>query len=231
MNVKCPHCHAVHFKCEKLEKSSNASPRFRVCCLLGQINLPALSDPPHVLHCLFTSSIPHAQKFKDGIHQYNMAFAFTSVIVKVNDSILEGHGPYSFRMHGVLYHKMGALHPHCPNFDYVLMGKLQDMLNTNNPFFPLYKQAYQIMHDSPPELQQNLQMEIVLQQDEDHHRYNLSTVDEVTAIISGIGEEDVNCNGDTVLHYKHGGLCNITHLHPLYTPLHYGLLFPNGDQG
>ena len=68
------------------------------------------------------------------------------------------------------------------------------MLNANNPLVPLYKQAYKIMHDSPPELQQNLQMAIVLQQGEDHHRYNLTTIDEVTVIISGIGEEDVNCN-------------------------------------
>ena len=111
-----------------------------------------------------------------------MAFAFTSVTVKVNDSILKGCGPYSFRMHGALYHKLGALHPldgccpyysqlyiydqqaalaacnYCnPNLDHVLMGELQDMLNANNPLVPLYKQGYEIMHDSPPKLQQNLQ--------------------------------------------------------------------------
>ena len=111
------------------------------------------------------------------------------------------------------------------------MGKLQDMLNANNPLVPLYKQAYEIMHDSPPELQQNLQMAIFLQQWEDHCRYNLPTVDEVATIIPGTGEEDVDCNRDIVLHYKHGGLCNITHLHPLYAPLHYVPLFPNSDQG
>jgi hypothetical protein len=96
---------------------------------------------------------------------------------------------------------------------------------------PLYKQAYEIMHDSPAELQQNLQMAIVLQQGEDRRRYNLPTVDEVAAIIPGTGEEDVDCNRDIVLRYKHGGLRNITYLHPLYAPLHYVLLFPNGDQG
>ena len=73
-------------------------------------------------------------------------------------------------------------------------------------------------------------MAIVLQQGEDRRRYNLPTVDEVAAIIPGTGEEDINCNRDIVLRYKHGGLCNITNLHPLYTPLHYVLLFSNSGQ-
>ena len=118
-----------------------------------------------------------------------------------------------------------------PNLDHVLMGELQDMLNANNPFVPLYKQAYQVMHESPAESQHNLQMTIVLEQGDDHRRYNLPTVDEVAAIIPGTGEEDVDHNRDIVLRYKHGGIKPISHLHPLYAPLHYVMLFPKGDQG
>jgi len=111
------------------------------------------------------------------------------------------------------------------------MGELQDMLITNNPFVPLYKQAYQVMRDSPAESEPNLQMTIVLEQGADHRRYNLPTVDEVAAIIPGTGEENVDLHRDIVLRYKHGGIRNISHLHPLYHPLHYVLLFPKGDQG
>ena len=111
------------------------------------------------------------------------------------------------------------------------MAEYQQMLIANNPFVPLYKHAYQIMHESPPELQSSLQMSLVLQQGDDHCQYNLPTIDEIAAIIPGIGEEDVDHNRDIVLHYKHGGLCNISHLHPHYAPLHYVLLFPNGNQG
>jgi hypothetical protein len=117
-----------------------------------------------------------------------------------------------------------------PNLDHVLMSDLQEMLDANNPFIPLYKQAYQIMHESLDQ-QDNIQMGIVLQQGDDCHRYNLPTVDEVAAIIPGMGEEDIDYNRDIVLHYKHGGLKNISHLHPCYAPLHYILLFPKGDQG
>jgi hypothetical protein len=41
------------------------------------------------------------------------------------------------------------------------MAELQNMLNTNNPFVPLYKQAYQIMNECSPEVQNNLQMTII----------------------------------------------------------------------
>ena len=118
-----------------------------------------------------------------------------------------------------------------PNLDHVTMGELQDMLIANNPFVPLYKQAYQVMCDSPDESQPNLQMTIVLEQGADRRRYNLPTVDEVAAIIPGTGEEDINHHRDIVLRYKDGNTKHISHIHPLYHPLHYVLLFPKGDQG
>ena len=40
----------------------------------------------------------------------------------------------------------------------------------------------------------------------------------IAAIIPGTGEEDVDHNRVIVLYYKHGGLCNINHLHPHYAP-------------
>jgi hypothetical protein len=129
-------------------------------------------------------------------------------------------------------HTALATHNSCnPNLDHVLVGELQDMLNTNNPFVPLYKQAYQIMRESPAESKPNLQMTIVLEQEADCRWYNLPTIDEVAAIIPGTGEENVDYKRDIVLHYKHGGTKPISHLHPLYHPLHYVMLFPMGDQG
>ena len=125
-------------------------------------------------------------------------------------SINHDRGPYSFRMHGEMYHKMGALVPQHgqqpvyvqlyiynnqaaltahnnrnSNLDPFHIGELQDMLISNNPFVPLYKQACQIMQETPPELQSNLQMTLVLQQGDNHRQYNLPTVDEVAAIIPG----------------------------------------------
>ena len=78
------------------------------------------------------------------------------------------------------------------------MGELQDMLIANNPFV--------IMQETPPELQSHLQMTLMLQQADNHQRYNLPTVDEVAAIIPGTGEEDIDYNRDIVMCYNHGGL-------------------------
>jgi hypothetical protein len=217
MSIQCPDCHAMHFKSERLTKSSNIHPKFGVCCLQGQVQLPSFSNSPDVLHHLFTSSTPHAQKFRESIRQYNSAFAFTSLAVDVDHTVLSGRGPYSFRIHGGLYHKMEALHAQegrppsyaqlyiydeqaalaarnnrNSNLDHVLMAELQDMLNANNPFIPLYKQAYQIMNECFPDIQSNLQMDIVLQPGDDCRHYNLPTVDEVATIIPGTREEDVD---------------------------------------
>ena len=181
MSIQCADCHALHFKSEKLSHSSNAHPKFGICCLQGQIQLPPLFEHPNLLHHLLTSSTPRATKFCENIHQYNIAFTFTSVAVDIDDSVLDGRDPYSFCIHSDLYQKMGMLHPPnwCApsyaqlyiydeqvalaicnnrngNLDHVTMAKLQEMLNANNPFVPLYKQAYQIVQETPPDMQDNV---------------------------------------------------------------------------
>ena len=110
-----------------------------------------------------------------------MAFSFTSIVVEVDNKIMNDQGPYSFRIHGAFHHKMSPLHPregwwhfyaqlyiydeqaalavcnsHNLNLNHILMGELQDMLKSINPFVPLYKQAYQVMCDSIAESQPNL---------------------------------------------------------------------------
>src|SRR6202040_735778 len=67
MNMECPHCHTLHFMSEKLTASSRTSPKFGICCLQGQIQLPPFSESPQLLHSLLTSSTPRARKFRDNI--------------------------------------------------------------------------------------------------------------------------------------------------------------------
>ena len=86
MNVGCPNCHALHFPSEKLVNSSNIHPKFVICCLQGQIQLPSISHLPPLLHQLLISSTPHTWKFRDSIRQYNSAFTFTSVAMEQTPS-------------------------------------------------------------------------------------------------------------------------------------------------
>ena len=259
MSVACPHCNALHFKGEKLQKSSLANPKFGMCCLQGQVHLDRFPDPPPTLKNLLVGLNTSSRTFREKIRQYNAAFAFTSTSVKVNDAALGGTGPYSFCIHGDMYHQMGALLPHDgsplyaqlyindpqvaldarrqrnPNLNPMIMTELQAMFHDVHPYVPLYKQAYQIMMEKPPEEQTNVQARIILQPSADHRRFNLPTADEVAAIIPGNGDEDISEHREIILRLKApaegSSLKRISHLNPLYSPLHYVMLFPHGEQG
>ena len=117
-----------------------------------------------------------AWSFKKNIRQYNMAFAFTSVRVNIDRSVLNGSGTYAFRISCELRHLSGGLLPppgHAPryaqlyihdpqdqsahregrnhNLNPVVMTLIQGILNQSHPYAELYKQAFQIMREKPPE--------------------------------------------------------------------------------
>jgi hypothetical protein len=129
-----------------------------MCCLQGQIRLDPFHEPPPTLRNLLTGITPQSRTFRNKICQYNAAFAFTSTSVNVNDATIAGSGPYSFRLHGDLHHKMGTLLPHDgaqpsyaqlyindpqaaldarnsrnPNLNPMIMTDLQAMLNDVHP--------------------------------------------------------------------------------------------------
>ncbi|CAG8667848.1 8087_t:CDS:2, partial [Diversispora eburnea] len=101
MNVECIYCSALHWLDERLTSSSKIHPKFGTCCLQGKVVLPILQDPPPFLQQLFEN--------QDESH------AFTSLEVNIDKSILNGHGPYSFRVNGELCHYMGSLLPESNN--------------------------------------------------------------------------------------------------------------------
>ena len=70
----------------------------------------ALQAVPNVLEELFTGSTNESKNFMENVRQYNSALAFASQ--KVHLAIpIPGNGPYSFRIHGQVYSRVGSLHP------------------------------------------------------------------------------------------------------------------------
>ena len=55
MNLQCPYCHALHFTAEKLSNSTIREPKFGMCCLSGQIDLPPFPPAPRELRDLATT--------------------------------------------------------------------------------------------------------------------------------------------------------------------------------
>jgi hypothetical protein len=111
MDVPCPDCGALHWMAEKLTSSSNANPRFGICCYQGKIKLTLLHNLPPELHNLYTSQNPHAKQFRENIRRYNNALAMTSLGCKVDESVNRGNGPYVFKIQGRLSHLAGSLLP------------------------------------------------------------------------------------------------------------------------
>ena len=176
------------------------------------MKLPDLRDPlGQMLNLLKHIS---NSSFREKICQYSAAFAFTSVGVKVDESVTRSSGPYAFKIHGALYHQTGALvaeDRQNPSYVqlYILdpveglnqraennqgdngwllldgptMQTIHDMLHEVNPYIDLYKTAYQIMSEKPPEEQHTVSMRLVFQEGDDQRRYNLPTTSEVAAVI------------------------------------------------
>jgi hypothetical protein len=93
------------------------NPQFFLCCENDKVLLPSLRATPQELEVLLISKDASAIKFRDQICMYNSMLAFISFGAKVDESVTRGLGPYSFRIQGELYHKIGSLCPaegQCP---------------------------------------------------------------------------------------------------------------------
>jgi len=112
LTIICPHCHALHFDCEKLASSRVNLPKFGMCCLQGQIQLPPLQPLTRILHNYLTRNDYPSREFRNNIRQYNAAFSMTLVGVKIDNSVTRKSSPYCFKIQGELHHLTGALLSH-----------------------------------------------------------------------------------------------------------------------
>ncbi|KIJ47632.1 hypothetical protein M422DRAFT_248636 [Sphaerobolus stellatus SS14] len=256
MNQKCEHCNALHWLDERITyKGSKQNPKFGLSCNHGKVQLPPPSDPPIDLLDHFTDPGPVGKEFRDHIRQYNAAFAFTSLGCKLLPDNARSGAPYAFQISGELHHQHGALLPledEAPVYaqlyffdpDIALqhrMGNpanvslnrnttqfLQEMLQRCNPFINIYKTAKDL-------LQQNLNISemavrIHFDASKDQRHYNAPTASEIATILPG--QADQQHDGcDIIVHLQGGSLQRISHGSPVHIPLHYTLLYPNGDPG
>ncbi len=108
MDTICGFCNVKMWIKERSAKSNN-HPQFSLCCENGKVLLPNLPATSQELEVLLTSKESSAVKFRDQIRMYNSVLAFISLGAKVDESVTGGPGPYSFRIQGELYHKIGSL--------------------------------------------------------------------------------------------------------------------------
>ncbi|KAL4073426.1 hypothetical protein J3A83DRAFT_4091147, partial [Scleroderma citrinum] len=108
--------------------------------------------------------------------QYNSSLAFTFFGVENDCHIVQDFGPAAFCIHATLYHLIDSLmaaegqdssyaqlyicdpqkatnHHSQRNsqFQHAVLQELHDMLANHHPYIQVYKQAYQLMQNKPPE--------------------------------------------------------------------------------
>ena len=110
-NIECTFCKASHQTDECLSGSSKIRPKFGICCYQGKITLPPLQEPPVELQGFYDREQLGSANFHKNIRRYNNALAFTSVGRQIDNSLNNGQGPYVFKMHGELIHKIRSLLP------------------------------------------------------------------------------------------------------------------------
>jgi hypothetical protein len=252
MNIPCSRCHALHWAAEQVRHESLGL-GFGICCDHGMVRLPSFPDPPAELRELLDGTDPASREFREKIRRYNAALAFTSLGVEVDEAINCRPGPYVFRIHGELCHRVGSLLPSAgqqpsyaqlyihdphealnqrmqrnPNLARATMEKLQNLLTRTHRYADIYQHAYERLADHPDAAEVSLQ--ITLDAQSDRRRYNLPTTDEVAVVLPGDGTQGGG-KREIILHRRDGPLRRLTDANPAYLCLHYVLLFPWGSHG
>lgn len=96
---------------ENVEQSKSSIPKFSLCCSKGKVVIRRLDQPPQLLSDLLENKHVMSKNFIENIRAYNMMFSFTSMGGKIDYSINQGGGPYTFRLSGQNIHRIGSLLP------------------------------------------------------------------------------------------------------------------------
>lgn len=172
MTVICQRCLAKRYPKE----------RKGLCCKQGKVILPQPNPLPPFLDNLYRTNI----EFVRDIRKYNQAFAFTSLGAKVDESLANAtSGVYTFRINGMLSHRIGGLIPegnNLPKFAQIyftgdqeqpalrnghfgnvlneqLLTNIQQVLIQHNPYVQIFRQARE--YSSSPNLQLKIQIQVI----------------------------------------------------------------------
>ncbi|CAG8734800.1 3856_t:CDS:2, partial [Cetraspora pellucida] len=80
--------------------------------ILQSVSVPKAKELPPLLKAYFTENNARSHKFRNNIHAYNFALAFTSVNAKINEHITRTRGLYSFCIYSKMYYQIRFLISH-----------------------------------------------------------------------------------------------------------------------
>ena len=239
MDIECSFCKALRWPKEPSG----------FCCENGKVEVSLLPRPPHPLDDLLLGEYPNSSHFLCNIRSYNSAFQMTSMGCK---QIVNRQWNPCFKIQGQVYHRIGSMEPlpdddskfaqiyfvgdeqqqttlrqnAIPGVREDIVAQLQRMLHACNSYVRSLKFAHEL-------LSRNSQSYKVLidankrPTGEHERRYNAPQSNEVAVLMV----DEAHGKRDIVLRHRDNKLEKITETHRSYDPLHYPLIFSNGEDG
>ncbi|RIA04389.1 hypothetical protein BRARA_K01375, partial [Brassica rapa] len=251
--VSCPSCGALLWNAEATGvQTSRDAKQFSLCCQRGRVRLPPVREPPSPLLELLESP-----KFRPHIRVANSLLAFTSMGAQVDHSVTGTPGPFTFRVHGQIIHRIGSMLPedgNDPEYLQLYIFDTDNELENRKRSFTKGSSTLAVEDTVIAQLIEMLDINNHLAKTFRHARdrfrstgkiefsitlvsqpnrgrqYDLPTASEIGGLI--IGDLSATSVGrDIVVELKSSALQRIGDLHPLLMSLQYPLLFPYGETG
>lgn len=262
-DYQCNHCGALFWYQERVvSQSSHRAKRiaYNLCCRGGKISLPVHRPFPPILQSLIRfDGGACSSSFMRLIRQYNSLFAFTSLGANIDRSINTGHGPYVFRINGVVHHRIGSLLPapgrrpeYAQLYIYDTTNELQNRLNifdhadsaADVPDPAIVQELISMLDQCNPLVQQfriardkllspsapEIAIKLIGSGHSQGDRYCLPTASKLAALIVPGTSSEIS-KFDVVVQKHSGELSQLSPIHPALMSLQYPLLFPYGDAG
>ncbi|XP_074297082.1 uncharacterized protein LOC141627760 [Silene latifolia] len=200
------------FEERKDKRRGTRRPKFSLCCSDGKVELAFLQQPPELIKSLLTGQHRFSNHYRENIRAYNSMFSFTSMGGKIDHSINQGKGPYTFRMGGQNCHRIGTLVPtgdarpkFCQLYIYdteeevqnrknaislgdpsrfndELIRLLENMIDSHNTITKTFRKVRDRLTEN---IDSEVSIKLISRRSSDGRTYNIPTVSEVAALIEG----------------------------------------------
>ncbi|GKB47267.1 hypothetical protein Tco_0898020, partial [Tanacetum coccineum] len=255
---QCSHFHAnMWYEGRHNKAKRSVNPTFSICCQEGKVRLSKFHEAPPPLNRLLDFTDHATLKFRDKIRVYNSMFCFTSFGARIDHSINTGRAPYTFKINGQNYHRIGSLIPkECiqPRYaqlyffdiEYEVQNRMSDFTYKEMPegvdpsivqrLIEMLNQsssvakAFRIARDWCHSYGSiNIELKLLGRRTKSRH-YNKPTMAKVVALITNDFGDGLPTR-DIIMDSNATGPKRISELHPSYMALQYPLLFPYGEDG
>ncbi|GJY14565.1 helicase [Tanacetum coccineum] len=231
-SFQCVHCNATMWYEERVNKGNRSvNPSFSLCCHEGKIRLPKFNPTPQRLHNLLNSNDPVTTQFRDHLRVYNSMFSFTSFGARIDHSINNGRGVYTFKVNGQSYHRIGSLLPKegtQPRYTQLWFFDMGNKVRNSMGAF-IDKDNRDGVDAATCHSHGSVNIELHLLSERTNARqYNKLTVAEVAALITNDFGDGIPSR-DIIVNKLHSGPKRISEFHPAYMALQYPLLFSYGE--